>query len=59
MVRDVALPVFGRRCPHVQGRRVYNYGHALAAERPEAEVVLTRNLDDFAGLTNKDRDAWQ
>jgi hypothetical protein len=43
---------------NVQGGRVYDYGHALAAEKAEAEVLLTRNLNDFTGLTNKARPEW-
>jgi hypothetical protein len=34
----------------VQGGRVYDYVHALAAEKARAHVVLTRNKEDF-GLT--------
>lgn len=34
-----------------QGGRVYDYVHALAAEKAQADVLLTRNTQDFAGLT--------
>jgi hypothetical protein len=37
----------------VQGARVYDYGHALAAVKAGADVVLTRNPSDFEGLTGK------
>lgn len=43
---------------NVQGGRVYDYGHALAAEKADAEVLLTRNLNDFTGLTNRVRPEW-
>jgi hypothetical protein len=36
---------------NVQGGRVYDYGHALAAEKAHAEALLTRNTHDFSGLT--------
>jgi len=35
----------------VQGARVYDYGHALAAIKAGADVVLTRNPSDFEELT--------
>jgi hypothetical protein len=35
----------------VLGARVYDYGHALAAVKAGADVVLTRNPSDFEGLT--------
>ena len=35
----------------VQGARVYDYLHALAADKAGADVVLTRNRDHFEGLT--------
>jgi len=35
----------------VVGARVYDYGHALAAVKAGADVVLTRNRSDFEGLT--------
>lgn len=34
----------------VLGARVYDYGHALAAIKAGADVVLTRNPSDFEGL---------
>lgn len=43
---------------NVQGARVYDYVHALAAVKARAEVVLTRNLSDFAGLTGPARVEW-
>ncbi len=42
----------------VQGGRVYDYGHALAAEKAEADVLLTRNTNDFIGLADKARIEW-
>ena len=42
----------------VQGGRVYDYGHALAADKADAQVILTRNLNDFSGLSNKARPEW-
>ena len=36
---------------NVQGGRVYDYGHALAAEKAQADAVQTRNTNDFLGLT--------
>jgi len=35
----------------VQGARIYDFGHALAAIKARADVVLTRNPTDFEGLT--------
>jgi len=35
----------------VVGARVYDYGHALAAVKAGADVVLTRNRSDFEGFT--------
>ncbi len=35
----------------VIGARVYDYGHAVAAVKAGADVVLTRNRSDFEGLT--------
>lgn len=32
------------------GARVYDYGHALAAVKGNADAVLTRNPSDFQGL---------
>jgi predicted nucleic acid-binding protein len=37
----------------VLGTRVYDYGHALAALKGGADVVLTRNRSDFESLTGK------
>jgi len=36
---------------NVQGGRVYDYFHALAAEKAQADALLTRNTNDFSGLT--------
>jgi len=35
----------------VQGGRVYDYTHAMAAKKCGAEIILTRNAKDFEGLT--------
>jgi len=39
--------------PKVQGARVYDFGHALAATKAAADVVLTRNPADFEGFAGK------
>jgi hypothetical protein len=36
---------------NVQGGHVYDYGHALASAKAKADQLLTRNTDDFKGLT--------
>ncbi len=36
----------------IQGGRVYDYIHATAAAKAKADVILTRNTDDFAGLSS-------
>ena len=36
---------------NIQGGRVYDYVHALAAEKVQADTLLTRNTTDFSGLT--------
>jgi hypothetical protein len=46
------------RSRSVQGARVYDYAHALAAIKCNAEVVLTRNTKDFKGLTGSARLEW-
>ena len=35
----------------VMGGRVYDYGHALAAQKANADVLLTRNTEDFMVLS--------
>jgi len=35
----------------VQGGKVYDYTHALAADKVTAEELITRNTKDFSGLT--------
>jgi hypothetical protein len=34
----------------VKGRRVHDLMHAIAADRAKADVLLTRDTNDFAGL---------
>jgi predicted nucleic acid-binding protein len=36
----------------IQGGRVYDYMHAAAAEKAKVDAVLTRNRDDFIGLSS-------
>jgi len=36
---------------NVAGARVHDYLHAVAAQKAEADELLTRNQSDFAGLT--------
>ncbi len=43
---------------NVTGPRVYDYGHALAAAKVGADLVLTRNEKDFQGLTGTARIEW-
>lgn len=35
---------------NIQGGHVYDYLHALAAEKAQANLLLTRNIADFSGL---------
>jgi hypothetical protein len=42
----------------VQGGRVYDYGHSLAAEKAGAELLLTRNIADFTGLVSDVQLEW-
>ena len=42
----------------VEGARVYDYAHAVAAIKAKADVVLTRNEKHFAGLTGNARLEW-
>jgi len=35
----------------VQGGKVYDFGHALAANKTKSDQLLTRNAADFSGLT--------
>ena len=37
----------------VQGGRVYDYVHALVADKAKADAILTRNTDDFTGLSSR------
>jgi hypothetical protein len=34
----------------IEGKRIYDYGHALGADKAGAELLLTRDTQDFAGL---------
>ena len=42
----------GAAAKGVKGGRVYDYGHALAANQVEADELITRDANDFSGLTN-------
>jgi len=42
----------------VQGGRVYDHGHAMAAAKSNADVILTRNTEDFQGLASSQRIEW-
>lgn len=35
----------------VQGGKVYDFGHALVADKAQADELITRNAVDFSGLT--------
>ena len=37
----------------IQGAAIYDYWHALAANKAKADIVLTRNTDDFKDLVPK------
>ena len=41
---------------NIQGAAIYDYWHALAARKAKADVLLTRNTDDFKELV--DRVGW-
>lgn len=42
----------------VQGGKVYDYGHALAAEKAGSAHLLTRNTKHFGGLTQSAKVEW-
>jgi hypothetical protein len=42
----------------VQGGRVYDYGHAKAAAKSKADLILTRNTQDFQALVGSMRVEW-
>ena len=42
----------------VQGARIYDFGHAVAAMKAGASVVLTRNEKHFAGLIGNAQAVW-
>ena len=43
---------------NVGGGRVYDYLHAIGAEKVKSEVILTRNPRDFEGLGGTARVEW-
>jgi hypothetical protein len=43
---------------NVQGGKVYDFIHAVAADKIDSEKLLTRNAKDFVGLTEKARAEW-
>jgi hypothetical protein len=36
---------------NIQGGKVYDYVHAMAAQKAQSDALLTRNTDDFSDLT--------
>jgi len=42
----------------IQGGRVFDYGHALAARKASADTILTRNTNDFRALAGAIRIEW-
>ena len=42
----------------VQGGRIYDFGHAIAALKAGSSVVLTRNERHFAGLIGDAQTVW-
>jgi hypothetical protein len=43
---------------NVQGGKVYDFMHAVAADKNDTAKLLTRNAKDFAGLTEKATAEW-
>jgi hypothetical protein len=42
----------------IQGAMVYDYGHSLAADLANADLLLTRNTDDFTHVGGSVRLEW-
>jgi hypothetical protein len=52
LTKDEALAALEKaQSVGVQGARVYDYWHALVAEKTEADELITRNSRHFQGLT--------
>ena len=50
---DVLAALDKAQSRSIQGGRIYDYLHALAASKAKADELLTRNTDDFKSLSNK------
>ena len=42
----------------IQGAMVYDYGHRLAADLANADLLLTRNTDDFTHVGGSAKLQW-
>lgn len=54
LTRDEALTALEKaQSAGVQGARIYDYWHALVAEKSKADELITRNTRHFQDLTSK------
>lgn len=56
--QEVLSTLAGAQSDNVVGARVHDYLHAVAAQKAGADELLTRNQNDFSGLTGKIPLVW-
>lgn len=56
--REVLDALNQAQARNVAGARVHDYLHAVAAQKAEADELLTRNQSDFGGLTGSIPVVW-
>ncbi len=56
--QDVLETLARAQSLNVAGARVHDYLHAVAAQKARADELLTRNQDDFRGLTGEIPVVW-
>lgn len=55
---EVLVTLARAQSRNVTGARVHDYLHAVAAQKAGADELLTRNQDDFRGLTGEIPVVW-
>jgi hypothetical protein len=57
-VEEILNALDGAQKKSVQGGKVYDFLHAMAADKIDGETLLTRNAKDFLGLALKAKPEW-